>query len=367
MARRGDGLYQRGKTWRLDFTHEGQRHAVRLGRGITRTVARELAQVKRAEILKGAVGIGPAKRTTPPTTFGQAVARYLQAKARKRTIEQDRRHLTAFVAAFGAATPLAEITAARLSAWRDEKLAATCARTGAVYSPAAINRPLGTLRHLLTLATTEWEMLASAPRIKPVKERQGRVRWLTPNEEARLIQACREKRTLFPLVDIVVVALETGMRKGELLGLTWDRVDLSRGVIQLEITKTDRRREIPMRAAVYEILAAMPEPRRGRVWARQYMDRVFQEAVAAAGIRAFRFHDCRHHFASWFMMRGGDLFSLSKILGHSKVSMTERYAHLAAGHLRTQMEHTDRSGARRAGEFHDGIHATTGIDGDPDR
>jgi hypothetical protein len=62
MARRGDGIYQRGKTWWLDFTHEEKRHYVRLGRNINRTVAGELARVKRAAILKGEAGIGGPKR-----------------------------------------------------------------------------------------------------------------------------------------------------------------------------------------------------------------------------------------------------------------------------------------------------------------
>ena len=68
MARRGDGLYQRGKTWWLDFTHDGRRHVARLGKGINRTVAGELAAVKRAAILKGEAGIGGRSGRTSPST-----------------------------------------------------------------------------------------------------------------------------------------------------------------------------------------------------------------------------------------------------------------------------------------------------------
>jgi hypothetical protein len=82
-------------------------------------------------------------------TLGQAVERYLGAKARKRSIKDDARHLAAFVAWFGGGTPLAEITAARISAWKAERLAGECPRTRAPYSAAAINRPLAALRHLL--------------------------------------------------------------------------------------------------------------------------------------------------------------------------------------------------------------------------
>ncbi|HET8532333.1 MAG TPA: site-specific integrase, partial [Methylomirabilota bacterium] len=96
------------------------------------------------------------------------------------------------------------------------------------------------------LAQEEWGALQAVPKIRQLVEPQGRLRWLTPEEEARLLAACRASRTP-ELVAVVIVALETGMRAGEIYGLTWERVDFSRGVIQLEITKRGTRREIPMR------------------------------------------------------------------------------------------------------------------------
>ena len=156
-------------------------------------------------------------------------------------------------------TPLAQITAARISAWKADRLAATCAQTGRHYSPAAINRPLAALHHLLKLAHEEWEALSVVPKIRLEKEAQGRLRWLEPDEQTRLLAACRASRNP-QLFNIVTVALETGLRLSELLGLTWDRVDLSRGVIRLEVTKSGKRREIPMRQVVYNVLASLPEP-----------------------------------------------------------------------------------------------------------
>jgi hypothetical protein len=77
---------------------------------------------------------------------------------------------------------------------------------------AAVNRPLALLRHLLRLAHEEWELLEAVPRVRLEKEPQGRIRWLEPDEEIRLLAACRKKgRTKH-------------LRRGELLGLTWDRV-----------------------------------------------------------------------------------------------------------------------------------------------
>ena len=110
----------------------------------------------------------------------------------------------------------------------------------------------------------------------------------------------------------MTIALETGLRKGELLGLTWDRVGLSRGVIRLEVTKSGDIRTS------------------------------FENAVAQAKIDNFHFHDCRHHFASWFVKRHGSLQALKEILGHATLAMTMRYAHLAPDHLRSEIVKTER-------------------------
>src|SRR3989441_6141137 len=112
-------------------------------------------------------------------TLGEAVALYLEAKSRKRSLAGDRRFLGWFRDYFGAGTPLAQVTAARIAAWKAERLAATCPQTGHPYSPAAVNRPLAALHHLLKLAHEEWEALPAVPKIRLEKEAEGRVRWLS--------------------------------------------------------------------------------------------------------------------------------------------------------------------------------------------
>jgi len=135
------------------------------------------------------------------------------------------------------------------------------------------------------------------------------------------------------------------MRQGEQFGLTWDRIDRSRGVIKLEITKNGKRREVPMRQPVYNILAGMPGPREGKVWPH-YPRRAFENAVKAAGLEGLHWHDLRHLFASWFMMRGGSLQALKEILGHSNITMTLKYAHLSPDHLRSEMAKTEKPAER---------------------
>src|SRR6516165_2861759 len=181
--------------------------------------------------------IAPERPQGAGITFSEAVERYLAAKIEKRTLDEDKRQLGHLTAAFGATTPLVEITAATISAYRDGRLGKISASTGRPIGAASINRPLQLLRHLLRLARYEWEVLTVVPVIKLKREPQGRIRWLEPHEEVRLLDACR--RSLNPeLAAIVIVAMETGLRQGELLGLIWERLDMTRGVIRLEITKS---------------------------------------------------------------------------------------------------------------------------------
>jgi integrase len=274
-------------------------------------------------------------------TLAQAAERYLAAKARKRSLAEDKRLLEHLKASFGADTPLADITASRISEYKAQRLTNKSERTSRALTAAGINRPLALLRHLLRLAHEEWEILTTVPKIRLEREPQGRIRWLESDEEARLLAAC-EKSQNKQLAKIVIVALETGLRKGELLDLTWDRIDFSRGVIRLEVTKSGRRREVPMRQAVYDVLSALPGEREGRVWPAGNIRTGFENAVEAAKVDDFHFHDTRHHFASWYVMRGGSLPALQQILGHATLAMTMRYSHLSPKHLRDEMTKTER-------------------------
>jgi integrase len=278
-------------------------------------------------------------------TLSRAAERYLAAKARKRSVMSDRRILEHFKTEFGKDTALTEITASRISEYRAKRLATTLGQDGQRLSAAAVNRPLALLRHLLRLACDEWEVLPTVPKIRLEKESQGRLRWLTPEEAAKLLEKCRAQNNP-NLVDLVELALYTGMRQGELLGLTWDRVDRARGVVLLERTKSGRRREVPLNGPADAILArrAADGPRDGLVFGTQswYAFRGHWEAaVEAAGLEDFRFHDLRHTFASWAVQRGATLPELKDLLGHSSLAMVMRYAHLSPEHLRSAVARLD--------------------------
>jgi integrase len=262
----------------------------------------------------------PSKATSDGgITFGQAAERYLATKSRKRSLVDDKRIIKHLKSVFGAETPLTEITASRISEYKAKRLGAvrTIGADGDAVerrlSAAGVNRPLALLRHLLRLAHDEWGELDSVPRIRIEKEPEGRLRWLMQEEAATLLEACRrgrvsKKRRNPNLADLVEFALFTGVRRGEALGLTWDRVDRARGVIRLELTKSGRRREVPLSANADAVLARRWKPEAtgyvfgGRNW--NSFRSAWEGALEVAGIDDFRFHDLRHNAGSRIMPSG---------------------------------------------------------------
>jgi integrase len=149
---------------------------------------------------------------------------------------------------------------------------------------------------------------------------------------------------------IVIAALNTGMRKGEALGLTWEQVDLKHGFILLDVTKSGERREIPINETLRDTLSGLPRHITGSYvfWqgkdGRRYGDvkKSFRSAVRRAGIKDFRFHDLRHTFASQLVMAGADITTVKELLGHKSLAMTMRYAHLAPSHKVDALNILDR-------------------------
>jgi integrase len=268
-------------------------------------------------------------------TFAQAVERYLMAKVRKRTLTEDERILGHLKEHFGKDTALAEITASRISEYKGHRLTAV---TG-----ATVNRALALLRHLLRLAHEEWEVLDAVPRIRLEKESEGRLRWLTPEDATRLLDVCRVSRNT-DLLDLVEFALFTGMRRGEVLGLTWERVDRARGVVLVDITKNGRRREVPLNSRADAVLARRGSKSTGLVFGSRRWDHfrtAWDLAVQRAKLVDFHFHDLRHTFASWAVQRGATLQEVKDLLGHSSLAMVMRYAHLSPEHLRNAVARLD--------------------------
>lgn len=206
---------------------------------------------------------------------------------------------------------------------------------------SSCNKILNVLKHMFTKAT-EWEMVESEvlKRVRKVKLLQDtgkRLRYLSKEECQSLIDSCDPH-----LKPIVITALNTGMRKGEILNLRWDQVDLRHGFILLSVTKNGERREIPINKTLEAVFLDKSLIRRldvpyvfyDPVTGKPYRDikRSFNSAVKRSKIQDFHFHDLRHTFASHLVMAGVDLTTVKELLGHKDIKMTLRYAHLAPSH-----------------------------------
>ncbi|HEY7710593.1 MAG TPA: site-specific integrase [Candidatus Entotheonella sp.] len=209
-------------------------------------------------------------------------------------------------------------------------------RKQAGKSDVSINRELGFLRHVFNMAI-DWDKAVENPvkKIRFAREDNGRVRFLSADEETRLLAHCSD-----PLRPIIITALHTGLRRSELLALTWDDVDFERGLITVRAAyaKNGERRSVPMNTMLTRTLEAVRIKARGTVFRKKdgepYRDfrTAFERAVTQADIPDFTFHDLRHTFASRLVMKGVDLPTVKELMGHKHINMTLRYTHLASDH-----------------------------------
>jgi len=169
-------------------------------------------------------------------------------------------------------------------------------------------------------------------------ENPGETRFLSDEERTRLLKAC-EASGWPRLYLLVLLALTTGARKGELLGMRWKDVDIARCVVHVGRSKNGDSKVLPLVAAAVERLKAFEGPPGALVFPSRLQptkpmafEERWRQALKAAGVKAFRFHDLRHSCASFLAQSGASLLEIADLLGHRQISMTQRYSHLAAGH-----------------------------------
>ena len=211
------------------------------------------------------------------------------------------------------------------------------------------NRYLAVLSHAFTVARKEWGWVESNPvfAVTKAKEPRGRVRFLSDDEREQLLAACRTSPSKW-LYPVVILALSTGMRSGEVMGLTWGRVDMKHGRILLEDTKNNERRVIPLVGHALVLLQEHAKVRRidtELLWPGQRspdkpvnLQHPWEDAVAKASLEDFRFHDLRHSAASYMLMNGATIAELAEVLGHKTLQMVKRYSHLSESHTRGLVE-----------------------------
>lgn len=209
----------------------------------------------------------------------------------------------------------------------------TPTRHDAQRSPATVNRELTILSRVLALAVDAGHISDNPMRrVRKFREDNARVRFLDTDEEARLMKQLEGKE---PLRSVIVFALNTGLRRGEIFNLRWSEVDWARSMVRVINTKTDKPRIVPLNEATHAVLLAQAAKSNseivftstrtgGRI---KNLRNGFGKACEDAEVFNFHFHDLRHTFASRLADASVDAFTIAELMGHSSLEMTKRYTH----------------------------------------
>jgi integrase len=292
------GLFKRGSAWYIDFYVNGRR--VREKIGPNRKLAESVLAKRKVQATENRyLDIRKKNRCT----FDQLAGQYMEwSKTNKKSWDRDERSILMLRRWFGgkSLTAINPLGIERFKTQRSKEV-----------SPASVNRELACLNHMFSKAN-EWEMFEGNPvkRVKLFKEPKGRVKFLSLEQAATLVHECSDE-----LRPIVVAALHTGMRRGEIFGLRWEDLDLDRRLIYVRDSNNSEGRELPITTPLYLMLLAM-EKRSDFVFVRADgkptldIRGAYSGALKRAGIKDFTFHDLRHTFASHQSMIGVHLFGV---------------------------------------------------------
>lgn len=318
-------VFKRGNYW-LDYRHSGHRYRKRVGPykaladNAWAKIRTEMAENKFLDVKK-----------IKQVRFEEFADRYfdLHCKVNHRSAEKAAGGQLKILKRFFTGKYLHEITPVMIERFKVERIKEK-------VCPATANRALTCLKALYNKAI-KWKEFDGANPVNDVqffKEENHKLRFLEKEEIAGVIQNSRG--IIKPLVTI---AVNTGMRRGELFGLKWRDIDFNHGLIHLLVTKSGKQRVIPMNDHVRNaLLSIRKHDTSPYVFVRTDGDalkdvrRGFLSALTKVGIKDFRFHDLRHTFASQMAMSGVDLNTVRELLGHADLKTTLIYAHLSKDH-----------------------------------
>lgn len=315
-------IFEKRNKWWIDYRSEGRR--IRIAIGTSKKLAQSVLSKKLTEIAENR---HLDVQRTQKVKFEDFVNDYIELHAKHKKsfrssyLNSIKQLLGAFSGRF-----LDEIDAYSIATYKNKRQQAV--------SDASVNRELACLKSIFNKAI-EWQKIKESPasRIKLFKERNARTRYLTENELSRLLTHSPER-----LKAVIVIAINTGMRKSEIQNLRWREIDFTTGVITLEHTKNGERRHIPINETVKKALLDQNEHGKSEyVFIKSdgepyNVRKSFETALKKADIKDFVFHDLRHTFASYLVMRGVDLNTVRELLGHKSLEMTLRYSHLSQSH-----------------------------------
>ncbi|PZQ76960.1 MAG: site-specific integrase [Variovorax paradoxus] len=293
-----------------------------------RTAELWIAQQELA-VARGAL---PDAAVASTTTMAVLMQCYLwEVTPTKKGAVQEAYHMRPLMESKLAAYTPTTLTADAVRQWRDERL-----RTAA---PATVNRQLNLLHHVIEHSRKEWGIGAGnvVSDVSRPKNARGRDRRLSYEEEVRLLAACTASLSTY-LSGVVRLAIETGMRQAELVGLRWELIDLDRAVARLLDTKNGESRTVPLSQTALAVLRGRRDAGQvsGPVWpgvTPEAVKRAFLKACARAEVSGLRFHDLRHEATSRFFEKGLNVMEAASITGHKDLRMLKRYTHLDASKL----------------------------------
>jgi integrase len=333
------GLYKRGRNWWMAYAFEG-----RTIRESTGTHSKKTAQKVYAErvsaVTHGRFDINLVKRSPTLADFADEYLEiYSKSNKQPQSFRRDQTSIKNLKAFLGQKT-LNEIRPMLIEHYKRKRL-------DKGRKPGTINRELACLKHIYTVAVKNGRATSN-----PVKE----VKLLREDNVITNVLSREHEQSLLDnaaphIHRVVVCAVETGMRLGEILGLKWDQVDISRRLILVTKTKTGRNREIDITDRLLAVLKrTRRQEREGHVFRGldgELMLSVkegYKNALERAGLKEkkYRFHDLRHTFATRLVEAGADLITVQQLLGHSTILTTQRYAHPSADARRAAMARLSR-------------------------
>lgn len=331
-------------TWYFRICIQGKRFNHPVPEATTQREAEKAEAIFKSELLRGKYDLADRKGEM---LFRDLVKEYNDyAKTNKKSWQTEQCRVNQLEGYFGS-KKLRDIIPMLIEKYRMErrhsaKLRQKKQKDGTQVQPpvlvcnASINREISILRKMFSIAVENgWieKNPCIAVRVKPLREDSRRERFLEPQEEKSLLAQCKDDRAF--LKPILICALHTGMRKGEILNLKWHNVDLDKGYITVTQTKSGRDRNIPISSTLKQHLRALHTSRStdyvfvNPETEKPYCDlkRSFGDILEKSKIKGLRFHDLRHTAATRMVAAGIDLIVVQDILGHACISTTMRYSH----------------------------------------
>lgn len=260
----------------------------------------------------------------------------------KKGYEQEKYRIEQICRSFLGDLVVRDVTSVDIARYRDERLAFVNPRTNKPLSTSTVRLEMSLLSNFFDIARIEWGLADANPvaNVRKPKIPPGRDRRLTPREERLILRYCHNYSNP-ELYSIVVVALETAMRQGEILSLRWEHVNLKTRVAHLPDTKNGTKRDVPLSVRARDALVRLGAQPKGTIfkYSARGLKSTWRYMLAKLRIEDLHFHDLRHEAVSRLFELGSlDMMEVAAISGHKSLSMLKRYTHLKAQRLVRKLE-----------------------------